>query len=218
MGSKAVMFEAVKEFVKDIGVGGSIDSSSVAHAMKVRGFNPSRVCVYLTRLGFTSVRGGPASRWYRKFVPLDTEIQTDENGKVPSVLERLEVQVANGERNAPVQAASEERPAPAVRLPEAETAVTEEEPRGGYTIEQAKFEMAASESPKPRCYPFESVLITKTLTGQFGTYTIRSDGTFTMEHLLPGTLNGSYVFAELVDELCAVKAALDEMERNNMEV
>lgn len=216
MSRKPEMRDLIKSLVDKIEPGGCVEASTIVDVVKHAGFNHGNISRIMREFGFVCDRAGQINTWHRKYKPNDYMPQADENGHVPSVLERLQAQVANGERQMPaanverqIPAASVERTAPVVHTAvDGNTAVTRTEP----SRTEPSIEKPARTEPSIGHYRFESVVTAKTLLGSYGQYTVRSDGSVVMEHLLPGTMAGKDQFLGLIQELCAVKAVLDEME------
>ncbi len=205
--------EILTEYLKDIPAGGCVSSSDIIHHLKVNGIDLNGDLSRIVRgLGFKTDRSGGTSRYYRDYVPLNYKVEADENGHIPSLKERLEAQVAAGEREAPnmyYNSTEETKPMP--------VSVNEVRNDLGFPACSAGNEIGWNpdietvhinfQPPKPK-YQFQEVLVSKKLKGKYGEYTVLSDGQVIAELLVSGTMVNE-CFAELTDELNAVR---EEME------
>ena len=198
------MRSVLTEYLKDVPVGHAVYSSDLLHKLKVNGFDGKRHLGYVMKqLGFKVDRAGSASKYYRIYTPNGYKPEADENGHVPTLAERLNAQVAEGERKEPNMYYNSTEETKPVGLNEV---------RDKLGIPQVDIGDAVGWAPSPQPskpkYQFQEVLVSKKLKGKYGEYTVLSDGQVIAELLVSGTMVNE-CFAELVDELNAVR---EEME------
>lgn len=194
------------EYLKDIQPGNCVSSSDIIHHLKINDLELNNDLARVMRsLGFRVDRAGGTSRYYRDYVPLNYKVEADENGHVPSLKERLEAQVAAGEREAPKMYYNSTEETKPVGVTEVLDSMRI--PQVDIDIDNTVTWAPNFQPSKPK-YQFEEVLVSKKLKGKYGEYTVLSDGQVIAELLVSGTMVNE-CFSELVDELNAVR---EEME------
>lgn len=146
------------------------------------------------------------SKYYRMYTPNGYNPEADENGHVPTLAERLEKQVTNGEREEPKMSykTSVNELRTNFNLPNIPVG---EEVGWNPDVETVHINF----QPPRTKYQFQSVIVTKKLKGEFGDYTIFSDGQMIAELLVSGTMTND-AFVKLVDEINAVREEMEAMQ------
>lgn len=206
--------EALREILSGVKVGDRLSSTFILHSLKTYGVSSDSKTIHLTRLmpefGFKCYsKEGPISVWSREFIPSGYMPEADENGHVPTLKERLEAQVASGERKEPkpmiginenvvINPPSLIDSIEEIGIPVRDI-MAKHDDKFGFAVRVPESE-----------FHFERVLVTKKLKGKYGEYKIDSDGVITVDLLVSGSfsLDG---LAEIVAEINAVKHEMEAM-------